>query len=235
MRGCLVTATGTGVGKTAVSAAMCAALAADGVAVGAHKPVVTGTAEAPGPWPADHELLAAVTGQRPAEVCPVCLPAPASPHLASRLAGTELDPVAMLAAARCALEHHEALVVEGVGGLLVPLAEGFSVRDFACALGLPLVVVATPGLGTLNHTLLTLEAARAAGLVVRAVVLNPWPPAPDVLEADNRATLAALGEVEVLALEPVSEPTPAALARAGASLRARRWLGEPRPSDRPSL
>ena len=66
-------------------------------------------------------------------------------------------------------------VVEGVGGLLVPLGPEADVRDLARDLGLPLVVAARPGLGTINHTLLTLEAARAAGLTVAGVVLTPWP------------------------------------------------------------
>ena len=70
------------------------------------------------------------------------------------------------------------LIVEGVGGLLVPIAEDFDVRALGAALGLPLVIAARPGLGTINHTLLTLEAARAVDLTVAAVVLTPWPEHP---------------------------------------------------------
>src|SRR5262249_10647219 len=83
------------------------------------------------------------------------------------------------AGARRVASGADALVVEGVGGLLVPLTTGYAVRDFALDLELPLVVAARPGLGTINHTLLTLEAARAAGLTVRAVVITPWPAAPE--------------------------------------------------------
>jgi dethiobiotin synthetase len=115
------------------------------------------------------------------------------------------------------------VVVEGVGGLLVPFGD-FSVRDLAVALGLPLVVAARPGLGTINHSLLTIDSARAAGLDVRAVVLTPWPREPSVMEQSNRATIARLGGVEVATL---ATTTPAIddLARAGAALPLENLLG----------
>ena len=97
-------------------------------------------------------------------------------------------------------------VVEGVGGLLVPLSESYLVRDLAVELGLPLLVAARPGLGTINHTLLTLEAARAAGLEVRAVVLTPWPSQPEAIERSNRETIARLGAVEVATLRALAGP-----------------------------
>ena len=116
------------------------------------------------------------------------------------------------------------LVVEGVGGLLVPLSDDASVRDLAVALALPLVIAARPGLGTINHSLLTIEAARAAGLDVRAVVLTPWPAQPSVMQRSNRDTIARLGEVEVAALAEVA-PSAAALAAAGAELPWGAWVG----------
>jgi dethiobiotin synthetase len=114
-------------------------------------------------------------------------------------------------------------VVEGVGGLLTPLADDDSVRDFAVALGLPLLIAARTGLGTINHTLLTLAAARAAGLDVLAVVLTPWPERPSDMERSNRETIARLGEVEVTVLGQITSPTVAELARAGARLPWRHW------------
>ena len=115
-------------------------------------------------------------------------------------------------------------MVEGVGGLLVPLGSSFSVCDLAAELGLPVVVVARPGLGTINHTLLTLKAAREAGLQVSGVVLSGWPQEPSVLERSNRETIAALGEVEVATLPPLPGPDLDLLAAAGTRLPWREWL-----------
>jgi dethiobiotin synthetase len=232
MRGLFVTATDTGVGKTVLSAALLAAMAAAGERVRAYKPAVTGLEDpaeiaARGQWPADHELLAAVSGMTPEQVAPLRYGPAVSPYLAAELAGEPIEPAQLLGGARAAARGpagEGALVVEGVGGLLVPLAERYAVRDLALELGLPVVLAARPGLGTINHTLLTLEAARAVGLRVAAVVLTPWPPAPTRLEQSNHTTIARLGEVEVCTLPSIAGPEPTQLARAGQALPWRAWL-----------
>ncbi len=226
MRGLFVTGTGTDVGKTVVAAAICAALRARGERVAAFKPVVTGTDEPVDPdWPPDVALLARAAGMRPDEVTGARFGPPVSPHLAAELAGEPLDPGLLRGAFNARAAEAETVVVEGVGGLLVPLTRDYLVRDFAVDLGLPLVVAASPGLGTINHTLLTLEAARAAGLTVVGVVLTPWPDAPSAMEEDNCATIARLGEVEVATLPLLPRADPALLAEAGATLPLDRWLG----------
>jgi dethiobiotin synthetase len=224
VRGCFVTATDTGVGKTVLAAALAAALRAAGTPVAAFKPVVTGLDEPEPGRPADHELLGAAAGADPAEVAPLRFGPPVSPHLAAQLAATRIDPTALVAAARAAGRRAEALIVEGVGGLLVPLTLSYSIRDLACELGLPVVIAARPGLGTISHSLLTVDAARAAGLDVRAVVLTPWPARPSVMQRSNRDTIARLSGVAVATLPQVA-PHPAALARAGARLPLAPWLG----------
>jgi dethiobiotin synthetase len=225
MRGLFVTGTDTGVGKTVVAGAICAALAERGERVAAHKPVVTGTDDPPGAWPPDHELLAAAanSGQTAADVAPLTFGPPLSPHYAAELAGTEVDVDGLLAAARSAAAFADpgALICEGVGGLLVPLTPTYSVRDLAAALGLPVVIVARSGLGTINHTLLTVEAARAAGLDVAGIVMTPWPDGPAPIELSNRATVERLAGVAVSGLPPA---TPATLAAAGAALPLSDWL-----------
>ena len=225
MRGCFVTGTDTGVGKTVVAAAIVAALVADGVAVRALKPVITGLDDPPDPdWPPDDALLASVSGASSREeVAPMRFGPPVSPHLAASLAGGSLSRDALRGSVAAAVASGVA-VIEGVGGLLVPLTAGYSVRSLALDAGLPLVVVARPGLGTINHTLLTLEAARAVGLVLAGVVLTPWPPAPSAMELSNRGTIARLGEVEVEAVPVLARADPAALAEAGRALPLDRWL-----------
>lgn len=209
--GVFVSGTGTEVGKTVVAAVLAHTLAAGGKRVAVFKPAVTGLGE---PGETDHELLrrAAGSSQTDAEIAPYRYQPPVSPHLGAQLAGEEIDRKGLLAAARGAAASADCLVCEGVGGLLVPLvacpgdaggeglAPSYLVRDLAADLGYPLVVAAAPGLGTINHTLLTLEAARSAGLEVAMVVLTPWPERPDRIERSNRETIATLGEVRVEAL-----------------------------------
>ncbi len=229
MRGLFVTGTDTDVGKTILSGALLAAMAAAGEHVRAYKPVLTGleepaeTSAHPG-WPRDHELLAAAAGMDPELVAPLRYGPAVSPHLAASLAGERIEPARLLAGAGMALAQEHILIVEGVGGLLVPLTSDYTVRDFAKALALGVLIAARPDLGTINHTLLTVESARAAGLDVRAVVLTPWPLAPSALERSNRDTIAGLGAVEVETLAPVPGPDPSDLARAGEGLPWRRWL-----------
>ncbi len=239
MRGLFVTGTGTGVGKTILSAALLAAMVAAGTQVRAHKPVVTGLDEPPGEWPPDHELLARAAGMPPEEVAPLRYGPAVSPHLAAELAGDPIDPELIVSAATGALRDADAqgaaLILEGVGGLLVPLAAGLMVRDLVAMLGLPLLIAAAPGLGTINHTLLTLQAARTARIEVCAVVLTPWSAQPSAIEQSNRDTIARLGNVEVAALPNLPGPDLDALAVAGAQLPWQRWLTRERRPLQPQI
>lgn len=206
-RGIFVTGTGTGVGKTVVAAVLARTLAAAGHRVHVFKPAVTGLEEEGEP---DQALLRRASGsaQEEAEIAPYRYAPPASPHLAAALAGEEIDPARLREAARAAAAGADFLVCEGVGGLLVPLSLSYSVRDLAADLGHPLLVVAPPGLGTINHALLTIDSARSAGLDIAAVVLNPWPAEPSEIAQDNRQAIAALGNVPVLTLPPIDLATP---------------------------
>jgi dethiobiotin synthetase len=199
VRGLFVTGTGTEVGKTVVAAVIARTLAVAGSRVAVFKPAVTGL-EAEGE--PDHALLRRASGstQSDDEIAPYRFQPPVSPHLGAELAGRGIDPDRLRAGARRASEGTDALVVEGVGGFLVPLTLDYSVRDFAGDLGLPVVVAAAPGLGTINHTLLTLEAAAAAGLEVRLVVLTPWPDDPSTVERSNRETIEELSGVRIATL-----------------------------------
>jgi dethiobiotin synthetase len=205
--GVFVTGTGTEVGKTVVAAAIARTLAAEGKRVAVFKPAVTGLDEGVEP---DHALLRRASGssQSDEEIAPYRYGPPASPHLAAELAGEEIDPERLRQAARSAAEGADAIVCEGVGGLLVPLSPTYLVRDLAVDLGYPLVVVANPSLGTINHTLLTLEAARAAGLEIAAIALTPWPTEPTKIERSNQETIATLGAAPVLTLPPLDLTEP---------------------------
>lgn len=220
MRGALVTGTDTDVGKTVVATCIAAALAARGLRVAAVKPAVTGLDEPEGERPADHELLGLAAGVAPSSVTGHTYGPPLSPHLAAELAGAPLDARELLEAAHSSARDADVVIAEGAGGLLVPLCmtpRPYLIRDYALDLGLPLVIAARPGLGTINHTLLTIEAARSVGLEVLAVVLTPWPGEPSIMERSNRETIERLGAVSVEPL-PWTDLDASHLARAGAAL-----------------
>ena len=238
MRGLFITGTGTEVGKTVVAAAIARTARAEGARVAAFKPAVSGLDDyplAPEIWESaaqlpDHVLLrlAAGSGQGDEEIAPYRYGPPVSPHLAAELDGESIDPDRLRGAALEATENADLLLCEGVGGFLVPLTTDYLVRDLAQDLALPVVVVASPGLGTINHTLLTIQAVRAAGLELATVVLTPWPEEPSAMERSNLSTVARLGSVQVETLphldltKPDSWPAlhvPVGTPRATSSLR----------------
>ena len=206
-KGIFVTGTGTEVGKTVVAATIAHTLAKEGQRVHVFKPAVTGLDEE---GETDHALLRRASGseQIDDEIAPYRYGPPASPHLAAALAGEQIDPEHLKETARTAAKDVDTLVCEGVGGLLVPLTPTYLVRDLATDLGYPLVIVATPGLGTINHTLLTIEAARTANLRIAAIVLNPWPTQPTQIECSNRETIAILTETPVYTVPQLDLASP---------------------------
>jgi dethiobiotin synthetase len=201
MRGLFVTGTDTGVGKTEVSCALVAAARADGLDLGAMKPAQSGVG--PGE-PGDAQRLRAAAGEvdPPELVCPYTFAAPLAPGVAARLAGVEVRLEVILEAARVLAARHAALLVEGAGGLLVPLTPRHTYADLAVALGLPVLVVARAGLGTVNHTALTVEALRARGLAVAGVVLNRTSAESDPSVPHNAAEIERLTGAKVLASLP---------------------------------
>lgn len=171
----LVTGTDTGIGKTFVSAGLAAELARRGLPVGVMKPFATGARRLRGRLVSDDALLlkkAAGVDDPLDLINPVCLKPPLAPEVAARVARKPITPGTVWAAYRILSQRHRPMVVEGVGGLLVPLFTRFTVADLAKKLRLPLLIVTRPALGTLNHTALTVQAARRAGLRVLGLVIN---------------------------------------------------------------
>jgi dethiobiotin synthetase len=185
----VVTGTDTGVGKTIVTAAIAAAATSAGLRVGVVKPCQTGTATDDEPDAAVIARLAA-----PASVTTLArYPDPLSPVAAARVAGLPTLPMADVveAAARLA-GTHDLVLIEGAGGLLVPMGTGdWTVLDLAAALSAPLVVVVRAGLGTLNHTALTRLAIAGRGLR-DLVVVGSWPSEPELVHHTNLVDLPAL-------------------------------------------
>jgi len=198
-----VVGTDTEAGKTVVSAALVAALRARGVMAAGVKPVATGVA--PGDAGEDATLLARASGLRPDECLLQGFLLPRSPLAAARAENAAVDMDALLHALRvcAAAPGLDLLLVEGVGGLLVPLTERHTVRDLVRSLGAPALVVGRAGLGTIGHCALTVEAARNAGIEVAGVVLCDTTGDVDAaFAAENAAQVAAQCDVPVLGVLP---------------------------------
>lgn len=204
----LVTATDTGVGKTAVTAALIAAARSRGLDVGGMKPAESGCARGNDGAliPADALVLQqAAGGGDPLDlVCPYRLEAPLAPGIAAALEGIDVDFEVIEERLRLLRERHrDGVIVEGAGGLLVPLDPGFAtVADLALRLSLPVLVVARPSLGTINHTALTVEALACRGIECRGVILNASAPDAEEAAAGNARAIERLADVPVLASLP---------------------------------
>ncbi len=175
-RGIFVTGTDTEIGKTAITAGLAAMLKRRGINAGVMKPISAGGR-------ADAELLrrAAQSDQSLDIINPICLRDPLSPNIAAAREERVLDLAPVFDAFNHLSKIHDCVLVEGVGGLLVPVADDFLVADLAARFDLPLLIVARAALGTINHTLLTIEAARSRGLQVNSVIYNTLSPGgPDV-------------------------------------------------------
>jgi len=194
--GIFVTGTDTGVGKTFVAAALARAMCGLGIDVGVMKPVASGCVSRRGAMVSDDaEILtgAACVDDPDEDVCPLRFALPLGPSVAARREGRRLDLRKVHAALGRLRRRHEFLIVEGVGGLAVPLNGRKDVADLARETKLPLLVVAADRLGVLNHTALTLEYARTKRTEVAGVVLTTVDPSRDVSRTDNPAELRRMG------------------------------------------
>ena len=195
-----VTGTDTGAGKTVVAAGLAAALRARSLAVDAVKPVATGVEL--GEAGDDATLLAAAVGREPRDCVLATFALPRSPLTAAHAEQRSVDVEALVTAVRRRARGVDALVVEGIGGILVPLSEGASVATFFRRLDAPVLVVARAGLGTLNHTALTVDACRNHGLRLLGVVLCDVDGVEHDFAAENARQIAAQCDVAVLGLVP---------------------------------
>ncbi len=196
--GCFITGTDTGVGKTVFAAWLLCALRRRHLDAFPMKPIQTGC-ERKGERliPPDPLLCLQAAGLEAdhavwEDICPYRMTSPVSPHLAARREGVILSIDRITASAHRLWERHDTLLVEGAGGVRVPINDKESMLDLMVSLNLPVILIARPGLGTLNHTWLSVDALRGAGLSVAGVVLvHTHPDVPPELTEDNAKTLSA--------------------------------------------
>jgi dethiobiotin synthetase len=198
-RGFFVTGTDTGVGKTVVAAGLAAALKARGLDVGVMKPVQTGGRSEDAAFLAQ----AAAATDEPHLVNPCCLEFPLAPAVAAAIARQPVPIAQILEAFHELRRRHQIMIVEGVGGLLVPIAQDYYVSDLIRDLGLPALVVARAGLGTINHTLLTIREGQRAGIRVLGTIINAYPAAAGLAEETNPEAIQRHSGLPILGVIPV--------------------------------
>lgn len=196
-----ITGTDTGVGKTAVTAALAAFLWEKGLVTGVIKPFQTGT-ELEGL--SDAEFIYKFLGRDCvlSEVSPCRLRAPLSPYRAAAIEGIDIPLEDIVEHTQDYISRNEVTLVEGAGGLCVPVTRSYMMADLAVDLDAPMIIVTRPGLGTLNHTVLSLEYARQRGARVLGVVINGFPEPADLASATNPAVLRDVFSVDILGVIP---------------------------------
>ncbi len=174
MSGVFVTGTDTGVGKTLVAAGIAGAMKRDGIDVGVMKPIATGIPRKNDFKSSDAELLAKMSGSTDAEdeINPIFLPLEASPLAASRILNIDIKVEKILSAFKRLTGKHEFVIVEGIGGVMVPIKQNYFVIDLIKEMSLPVLIVSRASLGTLNHTALTVRACREYKLDIAGIVVN---------------------------------------------------------------
>ena len=203
-RGIFVTGTDTGVGKTIVAATLARLLRMNGVSVGVMKPVTSGCREENGQLVSDDALLLCQAAgiQVSEDIAPYRLREALAPADAARLDGVRIDFAEIKASFDRLAATYQYVIVEGAGGLMVPLSGGLLVADLARELELPLLVVARPGLGTINHTVLTCFGAQQLGLQVAGVIIDGMPEHPGLAEQGAPHQIGSLCGASVLGIWP---------------------------------
>ena len=207
--GIFITGTDTGVGKTVVSAILLASLRKAGIDAVPMKPVQTGCKTTKGRSTApDLEFMLKFSGIKPSNadknlMCPYRFKPACSPSLAATMTGKSISLARIKKRFQKLSSQHEAVIVEGAGGLLVPVSGKKTMLDLMKMLKLPVILVARPGLGTINHTLLSIREIKRAGLKLEGIIFNQTQPGkPGFIEKDNLTTIARLGKVKILGCIP---------------------------------
>lgn len=196
MKSFFITGTDTGVGKTIIAGALAAAFREKGLDVGVMKPVATGG------WDDARFLIkSAGVEDNIFLVNPYCLATPVAPAVAAEIEKLKIDIGRIRAAYEELSRRHEMLIVEGVGGLLVPIYKKYLVTDLIKDLDLPIIIVAKPGLGTINHTLLTISQARRSRIKVLGVIINNYDEATaGIAEKTAPEVIEKVGNVPILGI-----------------------------------
>jgi dethiobiotin synthetase len=204
MRGVFITGTDTGVGKTLIASGLAWALKKRQIDVGVMKPFATANREFSRKYRSQDTFIlakAAQTSEPDSDLNPFFYRKAASPLMASQITGKKVPNLdEALAAFRKIALRHKFVIVEGIGGIMVPIAEKSVIGDFAKKIALPVIIVSSPFLGTLNHTLLTVMACRSLGLDIVGIIVNRMPVRPSIVEEKTPRMIEEITGVSVLAV-----------------------------------
>ncbi|MDI6687071.1 MAG: dethiobiotin synthase [Desulfobacterales bacterium] len=196
MQSVFITGTNTGIGKTVICGCLARHLRRKGINVGIQKWVSTGNRNTSD----DIDYCLSMLGRKKEEINnplllhPYTFDFPASPHLAAKLEGQEIDIDKIVESYHTLVRRHDFLIVEGVGGVLVPLTRDHLLIDLVADLAIPVLIVTDSGLGTINHTLLTIEALTKRDIPILGMVFNFAGKEDKIIEADNRKTISRIGK-----------------------------------------
>jgi len=205
IKGIFITGTDTGVGKTVIAAGIVGLLKESGIDVGVMKPIQSGAIKKNNRLISpDAEFLMRAGGikDRRDLIVPFSADAPLSPNIAFKLKNRKIRPEKIFNSFSTLSKKHDFMIVEGIGGISVPILDNYLVIDLIKDLGLPAVIVARAGLGTINHTLLTVKAAKDKGIEVAGIVINNYPKMPGICEKTNPEIISKIGQIPVIGLMP---------------------------------
>ena len=205
MKAYFITGTDTGVGKTMVTGAIAAALAARGLSVGVLKPCESGCDEKDGGLvPADAVFLRYMAGCGDGldDICPYRLRTPLAPGVAAQREGIIIDPARIKAFFAASCRRHDIVLVEGAGGLLVPVTDRLLTIDMVKQLAIPLIIVGRLSLGAVNHMLLTVREAQRAGVEVAGIILNHTAQEHGLAEQTNPEVICRFTDAPLLGVMP---------------------------------
>jgi len=204
MKSYFITATDTGVGKTTITAALAASIKKSGIDVGIMKPVATGVLQKTGFKSSDVSILyhASKVTDTENEINPIFMPLPVSPYDASKMLDMPFDKKIIFEQFTKLKNKHDMMLVEGIGGILTPLARDYFVADLIKDLGLETIVVTRSTLGTLNHTMMTIKTCLDYGISVKGIIVNNCDENGGPAEKNASITICEITGVPILGVLP---------------------------------
>ncbi|WP_332694988.1 dethiobiotin synthase [Halalkalibacter lacteus] len=202
MKGIFVTGTDTDVGKTIISGGLAAVLKDLEIDIGVFKPMISGISRQDPESDTSILKRMSCTPLSKEEISPFQYKEPVAPYVAQQIEGTRVRIAEVLDYWEKIRDRHDFFIVEGAGGISVPLGENFLVSHLITALELPIVIVTRPDLGTVNHTFLTIQYAKSLGLDILGIVINGMSDSPSLAEKTNPKLIEELCEVPVLGITP---------------------------------